>query len=271
MNVRLTFCAITVALILSIIYFALMQNAEIRHKKVIIERNPDLSFPKLNTQVSSIALGLLSILITGFIILINSMLIPKITSPGKTLICLLSLISFAITLLLTSAFTNSLKVLFGEPRPSFFAICNYYGYNNAIETGNFTYYNNVTISGKFGNVTNCWGTNADIKDAFSSFPSGHASLIFSSMTFLSLIFTIYVPIFRTKWIHICVSIGAYVLACWVAITRVQDYRHRPVDVLAGALLGRFVALFIWSFIKENINNIAKDYMLIETTRNSDRV
>jgi hypothetical protein len=50
------------------------------------------------------------------------------------------LISWSQAFLYTLLFTLWMKVYAGRPRPSFFAICNYKGYRDALDGGNFTAY-----------------------------------------------------------------------------------------------------------------------------------
>ncbi len=172
---------------------------------------------------------------------------------------LLIYIGFIITLTLTSAITNTLKISFGSPRPSFFALCNYQGYQDAFTSGNYTNYFTSTQFGRYGDIKYCNATEADINDAFSSFPSGHSSLMFASILYTSLIMfmlnleKIYMNniLFILK---IIVSCGLFVLASWVTITRVMDYEHRTQDVLGGVFLGCIIGYTISRFIRDLLKN-----------------
>ena len=74
------------------------------------------------------------------------------------------------------------------------------------------------------------------KDAQHSFPSGHTLRIFSAMTALSLLWP------RARgWL-----LG---LAVLVAVSRVLVTRHYPSDVLAGACIGIFSALWVWRIMQ----------------------
>jgi len=77
-----------------------------------------------------------------------------------------------------------------------------------------------------------------IQDAFMSFPSGHASLSFTTMVRVSLELTQILqkwPLHRLAWTPV-------VLAFYIARTRVLDHWHHPEDIIAGAVLGTVFAL-----------------------------
>jgi membrane-associated phospholipid phosphatase len=63
-----------------------------------------------------------------------------------------------------------------------------------------------------------------MKDAYHSFPSGHTTVAFCFAYILSCFLPRYCMIF-------------YFFACLVGFERIEDMKHFPSDVLAGALLG----------------------------------
>lgn len=65
-----------------------------------------------------------------------------------------------------------------------------------------------------------------------SFPSGHAATSFAAATILSFAFPKAAPVF-------------FVLAAAVAYSRVYVGVHYPLDVIAGAVLGTFIAIAVW--------------------------
>jgi membrane-associated phospholipid phosphatase len=69
-----------------------------------------------------------------------------------------------------------------------------------------------------------------------SFPSGHTFRIFSAMTALGLV----VPRWRVALLTLAVLVG---------VSRVLVTRHYPSDVLAGAFVGIFGALWIWRIMR----------------------
>lgn len=74
------------------------------------------------------------------------------------------------------------------------------------------------------------------QDSRHSFPSGHTLRIFSAMTALSLLW----PRARA---------GLLSLAVLVGVSRVLVTRHYPSDVLAGAFIGVFSAVWVWRIMR----------------------
>ncbi|KAI5123205.1 hypothetical protein M0805_003971 [Coniferiporia weirii] len=131
---------------------------------------------------------------------------------------------------LTHFITEFLKNRVGRLRPDFLARC------------------------QWGVALNwCTGNFDDIEDGRKSFPSGHSSTAFSGMTFLFLwlcartaawTFSAHLParkpwIFASRLGRIVFTLIPIVFATWVAITRVEDYKHHKEDVIVGGLIGIF--------------------------------
>lgn len=82
-----------------------------------------------------------------------------------------------------------------------------------------------------------------------SFPSGHSSQAFSTAAIISENLKLYRMSNKNK---ISINIGVYTLAYGTAWARVEAEQHYPSDVLAGAALGNFLAVFFREmFLKEN--------------------
>lgn len=100
----------------------------------------------------------------------------------------------------------------------------------------------------------CTGKAKDIMEGRRSFPSGHSSTAFAGMAFLSLFlagllhtwsFSQPAParnLFSTKLGRICITLAPIAYATWVAVSRLEDYRHHKEDVIVGSLLGSLSAL-----------------------------
>lgn len=68
-----------------------------------------------------------------------------------------------------------------------------------------------------------------------AFPSGHTAIVFAA----AFILAHYYPR-KMRW--------TFVLAAWVAITRIYVGVHYPTDLLGGALLGAACAWFAWRLV-----------------------
>jgi diacylglycerol diphosphate phosphatase/phosphatidate phosphatase len=126
--------------------------------------------------------------------------------------------------------TCLLKLMIGRPRPDFLARC----FDNVIPD---------PIPWERPGYPACTGDPFVIAEGRRSFPSGHSSISFSSMWYLTLFLINYLDTFDEdghpwKLFVACLpSCGAL----FVAGSRVSDYWHHPTDVLAGSLLGILVA------------------------------
>ncbi|KAI0333862.1 lipid phosphate phosphatase 1 [Cubamyces sp. BRFM 1775] len=95
----------------------------------------------------------------------------------------------------------------------------------------------------------CTGKLDSVLDGRRSFPSGHSSTAFAGMMFLSLWIagvtgawrlTETVPggsFLRSKIARLLLSLIPLAFATWVAISRLEDYRHHKEDVIVGSLIG----------------------------------
>lgn len=87
-----------------------------------------------------------------------------------------------------------------------------------------------------------------IQSKDTSFPSGHSSQAFSTAAITSENLKLY-RISKTK--KVAINIGVYTLAYGTAWARIEAEHHYPSDVLAGAALGNFFAIFMREmFLKE---------------------
>jgi membrane-associated phospholipid phosphatase len=138
----------------------------------------------------------------------------------------------------------TLSTIFDEPRPSLFYLCNYQGFRDAVDSGNFDTYISLTSSTRLGDTDNCYDQDY-IPNAMRGFPSGHASFAFSAMFWLILFFIHFSK--RYSWMKYfqCLLWLPIILATWIAYSRVYDYQHSELDVTAGALLGMGAAYYFF--------------------------
>ncbi|KAI0769202.1 lipid phosphate phosphatase 1 [Irpex lacteus] len=99
----------------------------------------------------------------------------------------------------------------------------------------------------------CSGKLEKVLDGRRSFPSGHSSEVFAGMTFLSLFLAgitgawLFGQSFpgrtfsSSRLARLFMTLSPIAWAVWVAVSRVEDYRHHKEDVIVGSLLGIFTA------------------------------
>ncbi|KAF7430946.1 hypothetical protein PC9H_006661 [Pleurotus ostreatus] len=127
---------------------------------------------------------------------------------------------------LTHLLTEFLKNTVGRLRPDFLARCKW---DKALKE--------------------CTGHIENVLDGRRSFPSGHSASAFTGMTFLSLYLAgqtaawcFHAPLPPSSWTssragRLSITIAPMIWAVYVAITRLEDYRHHKEDVIVGSLIG----------------------------------
>ncbi|KAI0701474.1 phosphatidic acid phosphatase type 2/haloperoxidase [Cytidiella melzeri] len=102
-------------------------------------------------------------------------------------------------------------------------------------------------------IAACSGKLETVQDGRRSFPSGHSSEAFAGMTFLSLflagitgawLFQETLPsraLTSSRLARLFLTLFPMAFATWVAVSRLEDYRHHKEDVIVGSLLGAFTA------------------------------
>ncbi|KAH9001351.1 PAP2-domain-containing protein [Lactarius akahatsu] len=144
-----------------------------------------------------------------------------------------SALGLVLSLSLAGAFTQVVKVTVGRPRPDIIDRCQP---------------NAGTVDPPFGlsSAAICHQSDRHIlNDGFRSFPSGHSSLSFAGLTFLSLYIAGKLLLFDSRghapkvWLSVLPLFGAAL----VAVSRTMDYRHHWQDVVAGSCLGILTAYF----------------------------
>ncbi|PVF93321.1 acid phosphatase/Vanadium-dependent haloperoxidase [Serendipita vermifera] len=189
-----------------------------------------IQFPyTANERVSNIMLGVYSLAIPfGLMPLINLISIRSWWDLHNAELGLI------LSLALTGAITNILKITTGRPRPDLIDRC-------APRAG-------VTNPPVFGLVDDSICTQTDpntMKDGWRSFASGHSSLSFAGLGFLTLYLAGKLHLFDHRghtaksWLAVLPLFGATV----IAITRTMDYRHHYQDVFVGMVVGLVVAYF----------------------------
>lgn len=136
---------------------------------------------------------------------------------------------------LTGAITQFAKITVGRPRPDLVSRCN--PAEGAVDP---------TFGLSSAAICNQSSTYI-LEDGFRSFPSGHASLSFAGLGFLSFYLAGKMHLFDRRghaakaWIALTPLAGASL----VAISRTMDYRHHWQDVLTGSILGLVTTYFAY--------------------------
>lgn len=162
--------------------------------------------------------------------------------------------SFMFGIILTLWFTGMGKIFIGRLRPHFHEKCKP-DIDCSLGTNKFVYIENF----------NCTRIPNDGYDYFyitTSWPSGHASLIFFSMIYMIFyINSIALIIFSGKNDKLNIPTQLFInmaylfmfaLASYISYTRIIDYHHHSTDVASGAFIGSAIAI-IWA---RNVNLIS---------------
>jgi len=217
-------------------------------ERFFLEGDFDLSYPYRDDTVPGWALAFIGGIGPAFIIGVTQYLI--IRSPKQYLFdsrakdIHLAIIVLGETIAVTFLVTNILKCWVGRLRPNFYAYCDYKGYRAIVDSGNLTDYLSAITPGQYGDFKYC---RSDIPDAHYSFPSGHSSISFCGLTFLSL-FLLHISSFiNFTHINLGKAIRFFIIliplfsAALVASSRVIDFKHHVEDTVWGSLIGVFGA------------------------------
>ncbi|KAG8765671.1 hypothetical protein FRC15_006846, partial [Serendipita sp. 397] len=147
-----------------------------------------------------------------------------------------AILGLGTSVIVAQVFTEFIKFIVGRPRPDFLSRCQ--PDTSRVQAAL------ITTSITLFNSTICTSTDSKvINDGFRSFPSGHSSMSFAGLTFLSLYLAGRFRLFTPHSSHgkhlyaYVLSVAPLLLASFVTSSRVSDFRHRGSDVLAGASLG----------------------------------
>jgi len=175
------------------------------HQRLIVAGDASVTYPLEADIISPLLLVLIVIVIPLLFFAGIQLFLRSAHDFHNATLGLLT--SFAVTLF----FTGFYKLYCGRPRPDHFGMLN---------------------------------VDPNSSDAWMSFPSGHSSSSFSSMTFLSLYVCGKLGTYARASGHVwkyLISAAPQFLACFVAASRTRDFHHFYADVVAGSLIGIVVA------------------------------
>ena len=188
----------------------------------------------------SLLAGIITVAFPGIVVVFcrsqtNSLLPGVVPVPRKESL-LRTLIFFAYTVAIMTAFTSLGKVTFGRYRPDFMRRCPEW----------------TTHTEPWSDVSLCFPTSLSewmccLKGEYSllregqlSFPSGHSGIGLAAITFCILI--ILYGREKRQMHHYILSAVMGVAGIAVAISRVIDHRHHLSDVMVGATIGISLAV-----------------------------
>ncbi|KAL6633123.1 PAP2-domain-containing protein [Neocallimastix californiae] len=169
-----------------------------------------------------------------------------------------TIMGYCVSVTLALFVTSIIKVSVGRYRPDFISRCRvnltkveetYIKYNisKEINYGPRNLYDTSICTNKDKSL---------IDEGRKSFPSGHTSFAFSSLTYTSL--------FLAGKLHLCdgnfvfwklfIVILPNLFALYIALTRVSDYRHHWQDVLVGAIIGIIFSLISYFYYFPYLNS-----------------
>ncbi|KAK6345527.1 hypothetical protein TWF718_007439 [Orbilia javanica] len=276
--------------------------------------DPAYSFPYHDDTVTVPVLGFIAILGPAVITMLCCLFAPRSALPAlennpnapsslvwkhKLLNWNRAWLAFGLTDALAFFISNCLKNVFGKPRPHMISVCQP-DWDKVAEIVKNTRTGPQGVLAWNPLVTSEICTTTDhekLSEAFRSFPSGHSTMAFSGLTFLSLFLysTLVLTLRSTSTaklpytnaeakrsdennekgsseahrasklhppslplISFVVVIAAFCLAMWIAATRYLDFKHAGIDIFSGSLLGFFSAICgTWWYAMPAAGGVAK--------------
>lgn len=200
---------------------------------------PYIESEKFSERNACLILGLINVLLPLVILIIFAIWfkIPRRLLIEELISFFLG-VSFAIQLVF--AVNELIKNSYGRMRPDYLSRC--FGNDK-----NLWPQQDVAKIPPIPECTSDFSAKA-LSDGRKSFPSGHTSLSFTVCGYIAL-FT-YRKLSQVKntgsW-RLVVPLSITSLALFIGISRTQDYRHFPTDVIGGAILGSTLTFMTWSF------------------------
>ncbi|KAG0299273.1 hypothetical protein BGZ98_010188 [Dissophora globulifera] len=220
--------------IVLILLFFLLDRVEPFHRQFSVE-NPAIMFPYSAKDTIPIwALVVIAVVFPVVVILVVGLGVRR--SPYDFHNGILGLL---VSVMLTTAFTQVIKVTVGKPRPDFLDRCQ-------------PMLNGVSITQDqplhLWTYDVCSQTDlAVLKDGYRAFPSGHSSTAFAGLFYISLWLGGKMHIFDRRGYSLkgVILIVPILAALLIAISRVQDYKHAAIDVTWGSIIGIIFAVFAY--------------------------
>jgi len=157
----------------------------------------------------------------------------------RTLYIFMLLSGFIWCMLSSLTITVSLPIFYKSPIPSFFDICNYQGYADAIKSGNYTEYYSLTTFGKFGDISKC--RNFQQNSSFLVSSAGGSMMLFSLATYTNLMMLMFrrksVRIYCSCLLFSCIS---YVALIYISCVQINNNMISANSAYIYAIVGCFI-------------------------------
>lgn len=167
-----------------------------------------------------------------------------ITKPQhKVYVTYVSILGLLLSVFSASVITDILKNAFGRHRPDFLARC---VPKPDTPKGVLVFAKDVCTTKDVGRLL----------DGFRTTPSGHLSISFAGLLFLSLWIAGQLAVTRPysgawRWAVAAVpTVGALL----IALSRTEDYRHHFIDITVGLILGILIAVWLYLRLFPLINH-----------------
>lgn len=241
-------------IVLILIFFNILERA-LPFSRQFQLNDPKISHPFAHQErVTDNQLYIYSTLLPALIISGISLYLPS-SRFEKVHLLQVSCLGLLFCVSITCCITDILKCWISNHRPDFLARC---GVTEVAKTGGNALLDLSACSSPLGDMY--------LLDGMKSTPSGHSSMSFAGLGYLSLWLIGQLRLLHQRknlaiW---GMAVGAPILfACWIALSRTQDYRHHFGDIIIGGILGAVFAvvsyLKYFNFIWEENCNIPINY------------
>jgi len=207
-----------------------------------------ISFPVKDDSVSWVTTLVIAGLVPLFFIIVTELILKKINGDARSTSFIQSLSlylgPFIGGFFFEHMFVEVAKFNVGRLRPNFLSACRPY-----FEIGGVPYdcSNTTTPNGYVGSYE-C--LNSDYRESLLSFPSGHTSLITYAMVYGAGYLQMRMPKVTVSYLmKPFLQFGLLLIAWWISLSRVSDYKHHWSDVLAGGLIGTFAAFVALHYVR----------------------
>lgn len=237
--------------LLAFFYFVI-DTAKPFERKFLID-NPTLQYPFATKEtVSDNLLYFLSVIIPGVLITLVSLYQKRKLQISKydwLNLLSISLLGLLLSFTITAVVTDVLKIWIARPRPDFLARCAAKKNTDPTKLVGFE-----VCTKPYGDMI--------LYDGLKSTPSGHSSISFAGLLYLSLWligqFKL-VPSKSLAYAYFVPSLPIF-LATYISLSRTQDYRHHFLDIILGGAIGIIFSYSIYfslfSPLKSNNSNQA---------------